>query len=139
MLFDILLMSKRVDLYVGEIAAVFTPNTVKFIVTVGQADSVWASMKMVIMVLGVWCGGVGRIIGTVVLLPGTVIGVLGTVIGVLGTVFRKLKIGLSSPAMVIGLARATLGLLFLPFYLFAFYFSPLRAAAGRFNTFIAVV
>ena len=69
MLFDILLMSKRVDLYVGEIAAAFTPNTVKF------------------MVLGVWCGGVGRIIGTVVLLP-------GTVIGVLGTVFRKLKIGL---------------------------------------------
>ena len=94
MLFDILLMSKRVDLYVGEIAAAFTPNTVKFIVTVGQADSVWASMKMVIMVLGVWCGGVGRIIGTVVLLPGTVIGVLGSVIGVLGTVFRKLKIGL---------------------------------------------
>ena len=87
MLFDILLMSKRVDLYVGEIAAAFTPNTVKFIVTVGQSDSVWASMKMVIMVLGVWCGGVGRIIGTVVLLP-------GTVIGVLGTVFRKLKIGL---------------------------------------------
>ena len=94
MLFDILLRSKRVALYVGEIAAAFTPNTVKFIVTVGQADSVWASMKMVIMVLGVWCGGVGRIIGTVVLLPGTVIGVLGSVIGVLGTVFRKLKIGL---------------------------------------------
>ena len=42
---------------------------------------------MVIMVLGVGCGGIGRMMGTVVLLPGAVISVLGAVI-------RKLKTGL---------------------------------------------
>ena len=73
-------------------------------------------MKMVIMVLGVGCGGIGRMMGTVVLLPGAVISVLGAVI-------RKLKTGLFFARDGHGLAKGNERMaLFtlLPFYCFTF-------------------